>query len=261
MLFYLAVLFIFNNKQLIAAEKLSIACLDPASCELLVELEQLPNIKAVSDLANFPKELQNKNKIGAYKSISIEKLIRLKIQHIVFFDLGFDELEQQMRKHKISFTKLQDKKLSDYKQNILNLAKDLNLPETQYLGRIQNFENILLELRNKKPNSKSNYKSYIVQLEAYPVYLLNSENYLSEFLELCHLKNISPSKNANPIVQRENAVRLAPDLVLALLPSSHKKDLVKFWPAKTEIHFLDPDLFSRFTSRQLQASLQFCKSI
>ncbi|MEA2019525.1 MAG: helical backbone metal receptor, partial [Campylobacterota bacterium] len=174
----------------------------------------------------YPKDAQNKTKVGGYFSPSLEKIISLK-PDIVIMQNSSVKLSKKLDKLGIKTKVLKLTTLNDIKTTI----KDIGI----ILKKENRSQEILDRLNQKLKNIKNilnNKKILIVighnlKLEK-RIFVVGQNLYLNDIINQSGNQNAFLSKRAGqPILNMENIIATNPDIVILLAPFTKKKNLTK----------------------------------
>lgn len=192
-----------------------IVTLSPALGEIVSGLGLEKSIVGVSDYSFYPHSLQNKEKVGGYFSLSLEKIIALKPTLVVGLPYQNDIL-RKLEHFNISTLSLKLERIEEIKKGIEKLGKQLNKTEEA--------DALILQINHASKDItplKTSRKVLIVFAASSGlskgVYVAGHNLYFEEVLHLCGAQNAyTDTYRAQPVLHIENLIATNPDTVLLL---------------------------------------------
>jgi len=210
-----------------------IIALSPSINEIIYALGDGNKIVGNTTFCTYPKDAQNKTKVGGYFSPSLEKIISLK-PDIVIMQSSSIKLSKKLKKLGIKTKVIKIKTLQDIKNTISSIGTILN--KNKQASEILDDLMIKLEQTN---NIVKNKKILMVighnlKLEK-RIFVAGQNLYFDDIINASGNTNAFKSKRAGqPILNLENIIATNPDIVILIAPLTkqkglNKNDLIKPW--------------------------------
>ncbi|AKL94466.1 ABC-type Fe3+-hydroxamate transport system, periplasmic component [Clostridium aceticum] len=189
----------------------------PSHTEILFALGLEEHIIAVSEYCDYPVEALDKEKIGGYKNLNIERIIELEPDILFIYGEGDEEVVQQILASGITVARYEPETIEEIFETIISMG--------EVTGREETAEAIVGELTAKKDNILEKIKDQEVVGVFYeiwdePLMTAGSGSFMDELINLAKGENIAADgEGAYPIFSIEALVERNPQVYL--LPASH----------------------------------------
>ncbi|MCX7846100.1 MAG: cobalamin-binding protein [Dictyoglomaceae bacterium] len=199
----------------IQKEPKRIISLAPSSTEILFSLNLNDKIIGVTDFCDYPKEAQNKEKIGGFSNPNVEKIVSLSPDLVVLYKSFPKEIFNQLTQllPNTNFVVLDPKNLEDVLSNILLLGKITNKEkQAQYIysniiRRLKAIERKLIPFRSKK--------NVLFLLWNDPFISCSPSTFVGDLLKKLKVKNIVEKDDPEyPVLSVEYIIQKNPDIIL-----------------------------------------------
>ncbi|MBV7314742.1 cobalamin-binding protein [Shewanella sp. NIFS-20-20] len=243
-----------------------IVALSPHSVELLFAIGAGSKIVAATDHADYPEAAKKIPSIGGYYGISIEKIISLKPDLVVFWQSGNrPEDIQRLKSLGIALVNSDPKTLADIGATLIKLGQLTGL-EANAQQAASHYQAQLDQLQ--RHYQQSALVSVFYQLWPKPLMTVANGSWIEQILTVCHGDNIfAGSATEYPQVSVEQVIMAAPEVILQ---SGNQGNVAGIdwqqWPSipavkRQHIIQLDADLLHRPTPRVLQGITQVCQAL
>jgi iron complex transport system substrate-binding protein len=203
-----------------------IIALSPSINEIIYALDSGDKIVGNTQYCNFPKESQNKPKVGGFFSPSLEKIIALKPDMVVMQDTGV-KLASKLQKLGIKTTIVKNTRLKDIKDTIKILGELLN--QKQKASKL--VQTIDLKLEQLQGNIENKKILFVIGHNLTlnkRIFVAGQNLYFDDIIQKSGNRNAYQSAlKGQPVLNLENIIATNPDIVVLLAPFTHKKGLTK----------------------------------
>ena len=221
---FLSVFFMFYSFMLFPYER--IITLSPALAEIVCALGQGEKIVGISSYTEYPRELNDKKRVGTFYTINYEILMGLQPDAVFTYTEDL-KTEKVLKNFKIKIFKFKHKTIED----ILDSIKKIGI----ILGKEKKADKLINSIRNelnKIKKSVNNRKKVIVIISRNRdffknIYILGNGDFLSEILSYAGGENVYKGKLLYPKVSEEFFLKNIPDLILELIPDLKKRGITK----------------------------------
>lgn len=235
--------------------------LSPEIAEIMSYLGVSDKIVGLTAECDYPQEMQNKEKVGNFGQLNLEKIIALNPDLVFTTALEQNEISTQLNKMNIETVQLYPSHIDDLIDMIDTLGVICNVIEkadslkTYFLTHINEFKKIA-DARENKPN-------VFIEIYGDPIMSASNDSYLGQLLLLSGAENIFPSLIRDYArVNSEDVVKLNPDVIILTYPGITAQDVKnrKGWTninavKNNKIYTIDevnPDLLLRAGPRNIQ---------
>lgn len=245
-------------------EKLRIISLAPNLTELVYSAGAGDYLIATDSFSNYPEEVKNLPKVGNLHSLNLEEILQLKPDLVLIWQ---DGLTQQALKRfnqlNIQVKVFHSHKLEAIPQIIRELA-DLAKRETGLI-KAQELEEFIQQ--TKIHFTPLPVQSYFIQILDKPLLSLTKNQFFSQALELCNLKNIINTQEMAPQINLEEVLQQNPDLILLSSSSNRVKSWKNSWEKYNQLkavknkqiyELTEPDIYHRPSERLIRAIPELC---
>ncbi len=250
------------------AGTMRIVALAPHLVEMLYAIGAGDDIVATVEYANHPEAAKQIPRIGGHQGISIEKLLLLNPDLILFWQGGNQAQDlAKMQELGLNVKALATKRLKDVASTIVQLG--------QWTGRqksaqaiADNFTNSLSDIRQQYA-PKATLKVFY-SLWSQPLMTINKDSWINDLISHCNAENVfADSPTTAPQVSIENVLVTAPDVIA--IPDAHSEnkqplDIWQDWQAipavaKSQIIHVNGDVMHRFSPNMINGLVDMCQQI
>ncbi|WP_235938699.1 cobalamin-binding protein [Thalassotalea algicola] len=247
---------------------LRIVALAPHIVEMLYDIGAGDNIVATVEYANHPEAAKAIPRIGGHHGISIERLVALKPDLVLFWQGGNKAQDlEKMRQLGLNVKLSQPKALEDVAKE-LKMLGELTGHQLQALKVANQFTNKLQSIRQLYQN-KQQY-SVFYQLWSTPLMTVNEDSWINQLITSCNATNVfSQSPTKTPQVSIENVIVANPDVIV--IPDAHStspqpKVGWEKWQQVTAVKRqriirVNGDNMHRFSPKMLSGLADMCRQI
>ncbi|MCC5910258.1 MAG: cobalamin-binding protein [Clostridiaceae bacterium] len=261
----------FGNTIAIKEEITRIISVVPSHTEILFALGLEDKVVAVSDYCDYPVEALDKEKIGGYQTLNIERIIELDPDILFIYGGGDDEAIQQLEAVGITIAKYEPESIQEILDTIASIAVITNTEEKgqELIKAMEEKRDSIIEKVKDQENVRVFYEIWHE-----PLMSAGEGSFINELITLVGGENVAKeAEGAYPIFSVEALVENDPEVYLK--PSEYggkiaamteeKKNMVideiKNRPGFTQItavkndniHLLDPNIISRPGIRIVEA--------
>lgn len=259
------------ENQLVALRKPArrIIALAPHIVENLFSAGLGDKVIGVVDHSDYPDAAQNLPRIGSATGISLEKIIALKPDLVIYWRGGSDtKLADRLTRLGIPVYADNPRTLADISRSIRDFATLGGTTPTAN-ARLTAFETTLQTL-NAQRAMNINRVSVFYQIGHQPLRTLNGQHFVTDVITLCGGRNIFAHEDSiAPIVSLEALLAADPDIILvgthdlaALQPPPRWLTLKSLWATQEkQYHAINPDWLHRPTLRTGLAAKAVCQHI
>jgi len=201
-----------------------IIALSPAINEIIYALDSGDKIVGNTSFCNYPKEAQNKPKVGGYFSPSLEKILSLKPDMVIMQHSSI-KLSKKLNRLGIETKVLKLKRLNDIKDTI-KIVGDVLGKRTQAKTILDNLNQKLKDIKNITKNKKILMViGHNLNLEK-RIFVAGQNLYFDDIINISGNINAFRSKRVGqPILNMENIIATNADIIILLAPFKSKKSL------------------------------------
>jgi len=235
-----------------------IVSLNPTITENLFALGLGAQVVGTTAFSNFPPEAKKIPLIGDSR-INLEKIVSLKPTHVLYFKE--QRAEDLVHLHPATkVIELPFKKISDFTIMLTQLGFIFD-KQKQAATLIHDWNRAWTFAKNIAKNKAG----LLIQVEHYPIMVAGNDEFLSEVVQTCGLKNLM-NHPGYPRISKEHVLKMRPPIVLALLEDSKtsaKNTTKKFWGAlpNSKIIFFDPNIITRLSPRLPRETQKLCQQL
>ncbi len=252
-----------------------IISLAPSNTEILFALGLGDRIVGVTEFCNYPPEAEDKEKIGGFSTVDIERLIDLQPDLILASDIHASEVIPALQERGLIVFALAPQTLEGVLEDIQTVGKITGREKeaaslaTQLEGRIQAITDKTINLEEKPGVFYITYHTYHC-----PLYSIGAQTLIAELIEKAGGTNIfQDSFTGHKIVTPEEVIARNPEVIIACSGHGEAKNKPFDW-AKGEpilmatqaskenrIYQINADLTSRAGPRIVDALEYFAHYI
>jgi len=241
-----------------------IITLSPHATELIFYVGAGSQLAGVIDGSNYPDASKKIQRVGDYRSVSVEKIISLKPDLIIAWPSGNSAS---------ALAQLQDVGLKIYYSEpagILGIVE--NIKELAILtGNEAVSEQVVKSIKSRQAELKHQFygkekvRAAII-ISRSPIMTLSGKHAVQEAFNLCGAENIFYYLPAiAPLVSKESILSAKPEIIFSTFPVNNKSELLNSlgFKGKNKPAFvtLDPDNILLQTPGMLKGIKAFCVSI
>ena len=248
----------------IRAHPLRIVSLAPHITEILFDLDLGKRIVGVTQYSNYPEEAKNKERVGSYVKLNIEKILSLSPDLVLATaDGNPKEVVDRLSSIGIPVYVVNAKEVGDIYGNIRSIGRVTG--KTKEADVIAgNLEKRITAVTDKLKNLAK--PRVFIQLGYSPLYTAGKNTFIDDLITLAGGLNIAGNEKIRyPVYSTEALLKREPEVVFSVLMGSEvdiKTD--SFWkrwstlPAVRDgrIYYVDPDIVNR-PSPRIAEGLEF----
>lgn len=241
-----------------------IITLSPHATELIFHIGAGEQVIGVIVGSNYPEVVKTIQRVGDYRSVSVEKIISLKPDLIVAWPSGNSASTlAQLQGFGLNIYYSEPAGLSGIKENMNELAI--------LTGNEAVSEQLNKSIKVKQ--SELRYRFYgkekvraAILISASPIMTLSGKHAVQEAFELCGAENVFYDlPTIAPLVSKESILSARPEILFSTFPVNNKSGLLSGlgFKGKKKPAFvaLDPDYILLQTPRMLEGIKQFCVAV
>lgn len=258
----------FGNTLTFEKKPESIVSLAPSHTEILFSLGLGDKIVGVTDFCDYPEEAKEKEKVGSYTEINIEKIIELNPDLVVQYGPGDEDITASLRDAGINILCYEPESIDDVIDVIDKLGK--------VTDTVEQAESIVNEMNDKKEeivNKVKDSEKVKVFYEIWhdPLMAAGPGSFMDELINLAGGENIAADAEGEyPQFDIEQLIERDPQVYLAAQDSEEKTvESIKARPGfenisavkNDNVYLLEPNIVSRPGPRIIEALEMVAKAI
>ena len=238
-----------------------IIALSPSINEIIYALNSGDKIVGNTTFCTYPKQAQNKAKVGGYFSPSLEKIISLK-PDMVIMQKSSEKLSFKLKRLGIKTKIVKLTSLQDIKDTIYQIG-DILEKKDEAKKILSTLDNRLEAIKNIINNKKILLViGHNLSLEK-RIFVAGQNLYFDDIINISGNTNALQSKRkGQPVLNMENIIATNPDIVILLAPFTKQKELthkqlISPWlnlpinAAKTKNIFVEDNEYAGISSHRL----------
>ncbi|MGY0616662.1 vitamin B12 ABC transporter substrate-binding protein BtuF [Vibrio sp. FJH11] len=219
---------------------------------------------AVSEMSDYPAQVNTLEKVSNYQGIKLERIIALQPDLVIAWPAGNPAKElEKLKQFDIPIYYSSTGSLQDIANNIEQLSQYSENPQVGQKAA-DNFRSQLTALKQKY--NTENKVRYFYQLSEKPIITVAGKNWPSEVFTFCGGENIfTDSGSPYPQVSIEQVITRQPEVIFTSRHAMSNDGMWSEWknelPALKNGHIwsLNADWINRPTPRTLNAITQVCE--
>jgi len=255
------VIHILGEKQDFCKEDIRIVSLAPSITETLYFLGLFENIVGVTRYDDFPEGVKEKDIIGGYLDVDIERILKLQPDVILCEpNSGIQESVEIIKSKGIPVIVISTRNVLDILIGIEDLGR--------LFGREREAYEILTHMSDRYRHllgfiKADTNKTALMIINENPLVVAGYYSFVGELLNLVGLKNAYSGNQKYPVLDNEILIQLKPDLIFNISESVMSGDSTKvneigegikpFLKEKTEFYVLKDSSFVRPSPRFIDA--------
>lgn len=258
----------FGNTVTFEKKPESIVSLAPSHTEILFSLGLGDKIVGVTDFCDYPEEALDKEKIGSYTEINIEKIIELNPDLVVQYGPGDEDITASIRDAGINILCYEPESIDDVIDVIEKLGK--------VTDTVEQAESIVNEMNDKKEEIVNKVKDsekvkVFYEIWHEPLMAAGPGSFMDELINLAGGENIAADAEGEyPQFDIEQLIERDPQVYLAAQDSEEKTvESIKARPGfenisavkNDNVYLLEPNIVSRPGPRIIEALEIVAKAI
>jgi len=229
----------------------------PEIAEVVALLGAADQVVGVTTECDYPKELQEKPKVGTFSDINFEKVMALEPTLVFASSLEQQKVATDLQKMGINTKIIYSKSISEMLENILMIGK--------LIGKTARAEIVVDSLKAelqilKESQSKINKKSVYVEIYGDPIMTVSDSSFVGSLVEFIGANNIFDVLPRDySMISPEHVINANPEIMITTYPGVKPHDVQerKGWSEilavkNNKIYTIDdlnPDLILRATPR------------
>jgi len=244
-----------------------IISLSPHATELLFSAGATDQIVAAVNYSDHPPQAKKIPRIGSYKKVDLESIVKLKPDLIIAWNSGGpDQQISDLKKLGFKLYFSEPRSFKDVASNILKMGKILGTPDIAK-SKATIFLNELTRLQKKYNNLKKVNVFY--QVWNKPLMSINNGHLISKVIQFCGGHNVFGDLTIRaPKVGIESVIEKNPDAIIIGM-SEDRKDWVEPWfkwqsinaVKNKHVYSVNADLIVRQGPRILQGTNLVCEAL
>ena len=249
----------FNNKVKIEKEPKRIVSLAPSHTEILYSLGLGDKIVGVTSFCDYPKEAKEKDKIGDFEGVNIEKIIELEPDLVVQYGKGNEEVNNKIKEAGISIVSYEPESIDEVVDTINEIGK--------ITGKEDEAKKVTEDMKSKKEevlNKVKNVEKVKVFFEIWhdPLSAAGPGSFMDELISLSGGENIAKdAKGGYSEFNEEELIERNPDVYLAAEDPEKTVESIKSRAGydamnavkNNRVYLLEPNIVSRPGPRIVEA--------
>ncbi|WP_434777020.1 cobalamin-binding protein [Neisseria sp. Ec49-e6-T10] len=240
-----------------------VVSLTPHTTEMMLSAGAGTKLVGIVNSADLTNQTKNIPKIGAYNTVSLEKILQQKPDLVLAWTHGNRHNEiKKLRQMGIPVYISNPMELKDIAKEVNDMGvltghTDMAKKNSQqFLNRLHNIQNTY----KNKPTIR-----IFIQVSNDPIYTINNQTFLGKMLSICSAQNVfATAKQPAFPVSMEQVVQTNPDMIVSI---SHQNNLAQWkkWPItasnKNHLLFFTGKQLSRPSIGILDDLIRLCKQI
>ena len=249
----------FNNKVKIEKEPKRIVSLAPSHTEILYSLGLGDKIVGVTSFCDYPEEAKEKDKIGNFEGVNIEKIIELEPDLVVQYGKGNKEVNNKIKEAGISIVSYEPESIDEVIDTINEIGK--------ITGKEDEAKKVTEDMKSKKEevlNKVKNVEKVKVFYEIWhdPLNAAGPGSFMDELINLSGGENIAKdAKGGYSEFNEEELIERNPDVYLAAEDPEKTVESIKSRAGydamnavkNNRVYLLEPNIVSRPGPRIVEA--------
>lgn len=250
----------FKNKVTIKKKPERIVSLAPSHTEILFSLGLGDKIVGVTSFCDYPEEAKEKDKIGDYEGINIEKVIELEPDLVVQYGKGDEGINNKIKEAGIPIVSFEPESIDEVIDTINKIGK--------ITGKEEEAKNITEDMKSKKDAIVDKVKDADTVKVFYevwhdPLTAAGPGSFMDELINLAGGENIAKDAEGEyPNFDQEQLIERNPDIYLAAKDTEDKTvESIKTRPGyeainairNDKVYLLEPNIVSRPGPRIVEA--------
>ena len=249
----------FNNKVKIEKEPKRIVSLAPSHTEILYSLGLGDKIVGVTSFCDYPEEAKEKDKIGNFEGVNIEKIIELEPDLVVQYGKGNKEVNNKIKEAGISIVSYEPESIDEVIDTINEIGK--------ITGKEDEAKKVTEDMKSKKEevlNKVKNVEKVKVFYEIWHDSLsaAGPGSFMDELINLSGGENIAKdAKGGYSEFNEEELIERNPDVYLAAEDPEKTVESIKSRAGydamnavkNNRVYLLEPNIVSRPGPRIVEA--------
>lgn len=240
----------------------------PSNTEILFALGLGERVVGVTEYCDYPEEAREKEKVGGFSTVDVERIIALKPDLVLASELTGNENIQKLEELGIPVVVLQPKNLDGILEDIKLVGKLTGVEDRAYKLEAEMRERI--EAVYKKTRNLEKPKVFYVVWHD-PLMSAGSETFISDLISMAGGVNIAQDLVGYKTISLEAVVDRDPDIIIASVgPGQHstydflmeEKRLQETSALRNNrVYGIDQDIVSRAGPRIVDGLEEFAKFI
>lgn len=250
----------FKNKVTIEKEPERIVSLAPSHTEILFSLGLEDKIVGVTSFCDYPEEAKEKDKIGDYEGINIEKVIELEPDLVVQYGKGDEGINSKIKEAGIPIVSYEPESIDEVINTINEIGK--------VTGKEEEAKKITEDMKAKKDEIVDKVKDeerakVFYEIWHDPLMAAGPGSFMDELINLAGGENIAKdAKEEYTEFDQEQLIERNPDIYLAAEDTEDKTvESIKTRPGyetinavkNDKVYLLEPNIVSRPGPRIVEA--------
>ncbi|WP_042680272.1 ABC transporter substrate-binding protein [Anaerosalibacter massiliensis] len=249
----------FNNKVKIEKEPKRIVSLAPSHTEILYSLGLGDKIVGVTSFCDYPEEAKEKDKIGNFEGVNIEKIIELEPDLVVQYGKGNKEVNNKIKEAGIPIVSYEPESIDEVIDTINEIGK--------ITGKEDEAKKVTEDMKSKKEevlNKVKNVEKVKVFYEIWhdPLSAAGPGSFMDELINLSGGENIAKdAKGGYSEFNEEELIERNPDVYLAAEDPEKTVESIKSRAGydamnavkNNRVYLLEPNIVSRPGPRIVEA--------
>lgn len=199
-----------RTPKILPEKQLTFISLAPNITEILYALGLEDNVLAVSDACNWPKSVENKEKIGSMYNINNEKIVELSPKYLFALASAKPFLQnlEDTKKSGIEVVYFEFNNVDDIFSAITKIGEigNKNKEAERLIKKIKS------EINGK---CKNNPQKILYLIQTQPLITIGSKSYITDVIRLSGNKSVTAEINTYyPSVSQEYVLELKPDIIM-----------------------------------------------
>jgi iron complex transport system substrate-binding protein len=262
-----------DNKVTLEEQPKHIVSLIPSNTEILFELGLNKEIVGVSDFDNYPKEAEDKEKIGGME-FNVEKIVSLNPDLVLAHESTAKSAEEglnQLRDAGINVFIVHDAKSFEEVYNTINDIGTLVGKKDQAKTIVSEMKSDLKSIQEKAKEVSEEKRVYVEVSPSPDIYSTGKNTFIDQMLSLVNAENIMSDQDGWVQVNQESVISANPDVIITTYGyySENPKEQVvgrEGWKdvnavKNGEVHDVHSDLVTRTGPRLVEGVEEIAKSI
>lgn len=187
----------------------------PSLTETIFSLGMEENVVGVSDYANFPKEVNDKEQVGGVIDFNVEKVVSLQPDLVIGEDrTGMaEERYKQLREAGIAVVILPPSDSFEEVYEVMNTLSQIVGAEKRAEQIINDMKNKVKEIENKVQEKATKDKTVLVEIDP-ELWTVGRGTFTHEMLDILGVTNAAYEIEGAAQISEEEAVHMNPDIII-----------------------------------------------
>lgn len=240
-----------NQKPEEDSNVIRIVSIAPSNTEIVAALGKIHYLVGVSNLCDYPSEVETIEKVGDAFNPNFEKIVSLQPDYVLLMSEG--EVAERLRELEIEVVVLSPLTIEEIFDNIITIAELIDAKEK---GK-QLINSMKAELSEIEDEFQQERPTIFMLIDSTSLWTVGSNTFSHEILEKSGFTNVAAIEQGWFEISQEKLLNLDPDFIVFSWPPGEEITSLPAWQNLTAVKegrtiLIDPDLTSRPGPRIVQ---------